>query len=248
MTVATTLKGEPAWPADWSQFIPDLVSSALIGLAVGVSLYLWQKGSERRQAEAFALASWRTARSRVAVSVAPEAFPSAPADPRDGGPFRAFRRAIDGLPLAEWASASPRNVELRLLSTLAESLPFFEEAGSELVKEVSVELIAADGAYLFPSDDKKYVIDATLRELGPSGSFGSSLTGIVMGALVGESAVRKYEDLDAKARTVSQSGRVRAAHARYAESYKRVRDLYNELRASLRPAVTSKVVEPAAPE
>lgn len=110
--------------SDWSQFIPDIVSGAIVsipvGVGVGIALWKWQKSGEDSRAENVANAEWRQARAVVAMHL------TKPLDHRENGSnLPRFVAALDplletttSLRVGEWAEAAPRNNELAAIAAL----------------------------------------------------------------------------------------------------------------------------------
>ena len=216
--------GVSIWPANWSQFVPDLVSSAVIGFVVGFAIYRWQKRSESRQAELATLASWSVSRSRVTVAISEDAPKRAPLDPKRDNPFLAVQTVLEVLPVAIWSASAPKNRELQLVNVIAIDLPFFEEAAAKLVSVVDTALILIDSSSLF-SPDSDYLRDATLRTLGGMGSEMSSFMGIFANFLGGKDETDRYLKLNATAKEASETEAVVTANAHYYEVYERLAEL-----------------------
>ncbi|GAA2041648.1 hypothetical protein GCM10009819_29590 [Agromyces tropicus] len=235
-TLQAGISSTALWPADWSQFIPDLLSSAAIGAAVGLVIYLWEQRSQRKQAQALAIASWRVARSTVAVSMPDPAPNDPPTDPRHNDRFEAIAAAIDGLPVAVWADAAPSNAELSLARELAIELPIYAECGQRLVETVKIALVDA-GHTSFFSPDTDYLVDATLRSRTPAGAAINDMTGPFIRALGGGDQTSKYDALNQTAREAAGYGPLQQAGMDFNAAYERIAGLYNDLRALLRPTL-----------
>jgi hypothetical protein len=233
MTKHLELLGAPAWPADWSQFLPDLVSSAIVGVAIGIVFYLWQKRSEEHQAERLALAAWSTVRSRIIVGLTLE-VPERPwLDHRLENPFSDLAAATDGLPLAQWSDAASSNRELQLLKSIATELPLLAHAGQELFRSVDVALMTIDPSSVF-STDRDYLRSATMRALSEDGD-SVGFAGSFMAAF-GAGSQEKYDHLDDIARQAAQSKRSLSKFADYFGLYTEIRRQYVLLRGIVRPA------------
>jgi hypothetical protein len=111
-------------PADWSQFLPDVLSgfvvSIPVGVLVGVALWRWQKGAEERRAARVANAEWQQARAVIAMSLTRPLVHTA-----NGANLPRFASALDPLlettkllRVGEWAEAAPGNKELAAIAAL----------------------------------------------------------------------------------------------------------------------------------
>lgn len=231
-TVSPT--GEPIWPSDWSQFVPDLVSSAVIGLLVGLALYFWQKRSERRQAETLALASWAVVRSRVKVALAEEARSGPPVIPGSYSPFAAFITAVDELPVSDWSHHARSNEELALTSRILTDLPLFIEAGEDLDRAVGAAVVGLQpGLVLSPDFD--YARRAVLNALdGKRGEAMNSVASALESALTGGGREKRLAELEILAQRASRDDRVLRMRKLYEEAFVRVAAPYNELRGLVR--------------
>lgn len=222
----------PLWPADWSQFVPDLLSSAIIGVAIGVVFFLWQKRSEKRHAERLALASWSTVRSRIVVGVAAD-LPEQPSlNHQLKNPFAELAAATDGLPLAQWSNAAPTERALQLLTSIATELPLFADSRKRLLSSVDVAIMTIDAGFLL-STDKDYLRDATMRALSEDDD-SVGFAGAFMAA-AGVGSQEQYDRLDAIASEAAQDESSRSVYADHVSLYQKIRSQYMELRGLVRP-------------
>ncbi len=62
--------GDPAWPADWSQFVPDLITGAIgaivFGVIAGLILSWRERRADKQHREDLAVAHWTALRGGVA--------------------------------------------------------------------------------------------------------------------------------------------------------------------------------------
>lgn len=139
--------GAPIWPADWSQFIPDLLSgfivSAIVGVAVGIALWRWQAGAEQRQEKRGAESNWAVARSELGHALSEpftrdvEAWIFNHAAQTDD-----LVEAGGKLPIGQWADASPENRELVLMRLLMIDAPVLRRLAGELHSLIEDEVVA----------------------------------------------------------------------------------------------------------
>ncbi|MBO1737787.1 hypothetical protein [Leifsonia sp. TF02-11] len=228
MTLIAAPTGSPAWPADWSQFVPDLLSSAIIGLAIGIFLYLWQRTAEQRQARSFAKASWSVARSRVVVAVAKEVMTPPWLSHTMDDPFAELWAALDGLPVAQWQAAAPDLEELRLASEIATKLPLLHAAGRKLLSDVNVALMRDDWGRLMSPDRADYQ-DEVLRRLR-DGVESEGFANTMMQAL-GFLTEEKSADIAAKAKAAAEQEALQKSYGNYLGLFSEIRASYMKLRS-----------------
>lgn len=134
-------------PPDWSQFIPDTISSlatsAVVGLIVGLLLWRWQTGSERRVLRRIALADWKTKRPRVGNAVAPVVNRGISSDnlPLHVSFYNDVLKEGQSMPIGEWTDAAPDSEELRAFAGLVVDLPTLMRFATDLTQMIDRALL-----------------------------------------------------------------------------------------------------------
>gem|GEM_PF-6681165 len=232
------LSGAPLWPADWSQFVPDLVSSVVLGGLIAVLLAIWERRANKRQAGAIALASWAVARSRVVVAVSNLA-PTVEGVTRSGSPGHSFgdvAAAIEGLPLATWHSAAVAKAEIGWANALATDLPLLDGAQRRLLAAIDRALLLGNTALLtYPEEEKAPYRRATLRRLAPDED-GREMLERALTVTLGTRTEKWFDRLTLIATDAARDSDVKSTYAEWATIYCRVHDSYTRLRAEMHPA------------
>ncbi|MFK3672438.1 hypothetical protein ACI2IX_19905 [Leifsonia aquatica] len=238
MTTMPALSGAPLWPADWSQLVPDLLSSVILGGLIAVLLAIWERRANKRQAGAIALASWAVARSRVVVAVSNPA-PTIEGVTRSGSLGHSFAdvaAAIEGLPLATWHSAAIANAEISWANALATDLPLLDGAQRRLLAMIDASLLLGNTAFLmYPEEEKEPYRRATLRRLAPEEDDPEMLERALAGAL-NMRTEKWFDRLALIATDAARDADVKSAYKEWATIYGRVHDTYSRLRAEMHPA------------
>jgi hypothetical protein len=121
------------WPPDWSQFIPDAIGALGVGVAIGVFLWRFQRGSELRTAKRQAESHWKVQRAGLAGIMRadlPHTMPNAPVRLYTES-WLPFLSALDQQ-VAVWADDSLGNHELQLARSMLVDLPRLERQSKRL--------------------------------------------------------------------------------------------------------------------
>ncbi|WP_372469212.1 hypothetical protein ACCO44_08150 [Microbacterium maritypicum] len=109
------------WPADWSQFLPDLVNTAVVGALVGVGLWVVQTQATKRERRLLAERQWNHVRPLIHATAHPMTREAELAFWREGA--WAVRDAVRRLDLVMLTDALPDNDEIAALATLDRDYP-----------------------------------------------------------------------------------------------------------------------------
>jgi hypothetical protein len=123
----------PPIPADWSQFFPDLVISALVGLALaGVVIRLESRITSRREQRDAEL-QWGLVRPRVSAALGrpywetPVTYGNSSLESLTEI-ASSFRKLATKYPFGAWSASAPKNLELKLAADAAQTLFEMDEA------------------------------------------------------------------------------------------------------------------------
>ena len=164
----------PGWvppiPADFSQFFPDLIGSAVVGAVLAwVVIRLEGRISARREAAA-AEREWATIRPRVSAALGRTYWETGVtyggASVEDLTTIaKSFRKLAKRAPFAAWADAAPENRKIRLASDAARALFELDEAAGFLAPAIEQHYSLA-GDDVPPDRQSDHVRYSTLRIMG----------------------------------------------------------------------------------
>lgn len=127
---AVSMDSTAIWPADWSQFLPDLVNTAVVGALVGLGLWLVQSQAAKRERREFAERTWAHARPRI-IGEARPLKRTMHLDFWKGDADRVIAAAV-GVDVVALGDALPDNAEVSALALIQREYPHLDRLTSAL--------------------------------------------------------------------------------------------------------------------
>ncbi|SBS71838.1 hypothetical protein [uncultured Microbacterium sp.] len=123
------------WPADWSQFLPDFINTAIVGALVGIGLWIMQTVVAKRERRRLAESAWAHAQPLIRTAVSVPMERTAQID--------FFMQYVEnvlssakGMDLIAWRDALPENTEIAALESLVREAPALKHAMNDLSASV----------------------------------------------------------------------------------------------------------------
>lgn len=123
--------GVALWPPDWSQFVPDLINTAVVGLLVGIGLWIIQTKTSKAERRKLAESIWRHHRA-VVLNAASRPL-ARTEDLRFWEPqVQDVLKAAKPIDIVTLSDALPDNPEVRAVAHLVREQPILARAQQEL--------------------------------------------------------------------------------------------------------------------